>query len=71
MDYLHVQADNPWYNYYIMGVDTKEFFDDMAKTLDEAIFTAMTCVGSFAPYKMTYYQKTAISVGSDPCILGC
>ena len=22
MDYLHVQADNPWYNYYITNLDT-------------------------------------------------
>ena len=26
VDYLHVQADNPWYNYYLDGDDSVDLF---------------------------------------------
>ena len=36
VDYLHVQADNPWYNYYII------------RPLSQLLCNGMVCVNVFA-----------------------
>ena len=30
VDYLHVQVDNPWYSYYILGVGAKKWLKFVA-----------------------------------------
>ena len=39
MDYLHVQADNPWYNYYIYIEKTNEYDKEMpeSQTTDQTM----------------------------------
>ena len=52
MDYLHVQADNPWYNYYIYGFE--------ADILPES--------GSFNPKVVELRYKIGTNFMIDICL---